>query len=86
MFICKTSRSRGSTGDIFQLNDSLGFFFKNVQGLSVCMLYGKKSLKGLKVAKYSAEVVLVCVRRGSRWQRAMGICGVDVDIVADRNK
>ncbi len=33
----------------------------------------------MKVAKYCAKVALVCVRRGSSWQRV-------VDIVASRHK
>ncbi len=42
---------------------------KKSLGLSICIFYGKKPAKRVwKLLKSSAEVALVCVRRGSWWQ------------------
>ncbi len=44
----------GSTGDIFQMNESKVFFKKFARVVSVYLLWKKSRQKGLKVAKYSA--------------------------------
>ncbi len=51
------------------------FFQKVTRFVSIYLSWKNSHQKGTKVAKYCAKVTLVCVRHGSWWQGAVGICG-----------
>ncbi len=54
----------------------LRFFPKKVaRFVSMYLLWKNSRQNGPKVTKYCAKVTLICVRCGSWWQGAVGICG-----------